>query len=279
MISRSFLHIKSVGAGTERKLWNQGILCWQDILNVGMASSKMMRTIRDEIPNSVRALKENDHSYFSESLPISEHWRLFKEFANQTAYIDIETTGLNPAISEITTIALYDGKDIKHYVNGKNLYDFVKDIRKYSVIVTFNGRSFDAPFIEKKLGGALRQTHIDLRFVLASLGYSGGLKACEKAFQLNRGETEGIDGLMAVYLWKEYKKSGKKSALDTLLAYNIEDVVNLEYLMHSAYNMKLHELGFGVENHIDIPLRPTIPFEVDKKLVARIKQEYFHYDL
>lgn len=84
---------------------------------------------------------------------------------------------------------------------------------------------------------------------------------------------------MAVYLWKEYKKSGKKSALDTLLAYNIEDVVNLEYLMHSAYNMKLHELGFGVEHHISIPPRPTIPFEVDKKLVTRIKQEYFPYDL
>lgn len=83
-----------------------------------MASSKMVRTIRDEIPNSVRALKENNHSYFSESLPISEHWRLFKEFANQTAYVDIETTGLNPDVSEITTIALYDGKDIKHYVNG-----------------------------------------------------------------------------------------------------------------------------------------------------------------
>ncbi len=279
MISRTFLHIKSIGAGTERKLWSQGVLCWQDILDGEIASSKMVRTIRDEIPNSVRALKENNHSYFSESLPISEHWRLFKEFSNQTAYVDIETTGLNPDVSEITTIALYDGKDIKHYVNGENLFSFVKDIRKYNVIVTFNGRSFDAPFIEKKLGGVLRQTHIDLRFVLASLGYSGGLKACEKAFQLNRDETEGIDGLMAVYLWKEYKNSGKKSALDTLLAYNIEDVVNLEYLMHSAYNMKLHELGFGVEHHISIPPRPTIPFEVDKELVTRIKQEYFPYSL
>jgi hypothetical protein len=38
--------------------------------------------------------------------------------------VDIETTGLSVPPSEITTIALYDGKSVRHYVNGYNLDDF-----------------------------------------------------------------------------------------------------------------------------------------------------------
>lgn len=276
MISRTFLHIKNVGAHIERQLWNQGILSWKDFLESGITPSKRVTAIREEIPNSYKALDNLNHSYFSKSLPISEHWRLFKDFAHSTAYIDIETTGLSPDYCDITTIALYDGEEIKHYVNGDNLNNFVRDITNYSVIVTFNGRCFDVPFIQKYFGIELKQSHIDLRFVLASLGFSGGLKACEKAFQLSRNETEGIDGLMAVYLWDEYVR-GKKTALDTLLAYNITDVVNLEYLMHMAYNMKLDKLGFGVENHLVIPARPDIPFEVDNGLVEKLKNKYFTY--
>ena len=39
-------------------------------------------------------------------------------------------------------------------------------------------------------------------------------------------------------LWKNHK------ALDTLSAYNIEDVVNLEYLMNLTYNLIIVELMF-----------------------------------
>jgi uncharacterized protein len=73
---------------------------------------------------------------------------------------------------------------------------------------------------------------------------------------------------MAVRLWREYKR-GRKSALDTLLAYNIEDVVNLEHLMYSAYNLKLGEVGFG-EPLPPTPPRPQTPFQVDTALVSRL---------
>jgi len=50
-----------------------------------------------------------------------------------------------------------------------------------------------------------------------------------------------IDGFFAVLLWNEYRKSGSQKALDTLLAYNVQDTVNLESLMVTAYNLKIKE--------------------------------------
>ncbi|MFO7912984.1 MAG: ribonuclease H-like domain-containing protein [Desulfotignum sp.] len=91
--------------------------------------------------------------------------------------------------NEITTIALYDGESIKYYVQGRNLDAFMDDIEKYSVIVTYNGKTFDVPFIEKYFGIRMNHAHIDLRYVLKSLGYSGGLKRCEKALGLDRKDT------------------------------------------------------------------------------------------
>jgi uncharacterized protein YprB with RNaseH-like and TPR domain len=62
--------------------------------------------------------------------------------------LDIETTGLDRQYNSITTIALYDGHEIKTYVHGQNLDDFIEDIQQYKVIVSYNGKSFDIPFIE-----------------------------------------------------------------------------------------------------------------------------------
>ena len=76
-----------------------------------------------------------------------------------------------------------------------------------------------------------------------------------------------------MYLWTEYKK-GKKSALDTLLAYNIEDVINLEYLMYTAYNLKIKELGLG-DALLEVPTRPMVQFKADSKLISKLKAKYF----
>jgi len=34
------------------------------------------------------------------------------------------------------------------YINGQNLNDFLDDIKKYKIIVTYNIKTFDVPFIE-----------------------------------------------------------------------------------------------------------------------------------
>ena len=46
---------------------------------------------------------------------------------------------------------------------------------------------------------------------------------------------------MAVLLWQRYQR-GDKGALDLLLSYNREDVVNLEVLMDGAFRMERERL-------------------------------------
>lgn len=276
MIRSSFLHMPGVGKKTESELWAEGISDWEKFLLANRKNTKYDKVAKG-ISDSNLALENRDHRYFSSLLPTTEHWRLFREFSDNTAYIDIETTGLSPDFSEITTIALYNGKEIKTWSKSMGFLGFRNEIAKYDLLVTFNGKGFDVPFIERYFEIELCQSHIDLRYVLASLGYSGGLKACEHALGLSREELEGVDGSMAVYLWNEYQK-GKKSALDTLLAYNVEDTVNLEFLMHFAYNQKVGKLNFK-NLVIPIPTRPEIPFKADRKLIDRLIKKYFAYQL
>jgi hypothetical protein len=204
-------------------------------------------------------------------LPSNQLWRLFSEFRDSIAYLDIETTGLDSWGNYITTIALYDGKSISYYIHNRNLDDFKKAIEKYKLIITYNGKCFDVPFIESYLKIEINHVHIDLRYLLKSLGYSGGLKGCEKQLGIDRGELDGVDGYFAVLLWNDFVKKKNQKALETLLAYNLLDVINLETLMVIAYNMKLKPTPFFKSHRLPLPLPPEVPFHADRETIERIK--------
>jgi uncharacterized protein len=172
------------------------------------------------------------------------------------AYLDIETTGLGGPGDHITTIALYDGRAIRHYVHGRNLPEFARDIPSYKLLVTYNGKCFDLPILRTTFGLALNQPHIDLRYVLASLGYRGGLKGCERTLGLDRGDLANVDGYFAVLLWHDYQRYRSPEALETLLAYNIRDAVNLETLLVMAYNLKAAQTPFGSGIAFSLPVAP-----------------------
>lgn len=252
MLRNTFCHIQRIGTVTEQKLWKAGIHDW-DLFNQlpGIPlSKKKTETISPILEESSRQLDLRNPHYFIQHLPVNQYWRLFPHFRNTIAYIDIETTGLENWCNEITTIALYDGQTVHTYINGQNLEDFVRDIDRFKIIVSYNGRCFDVPFIEHYFQIKLDHVHIDLRYVLKSLGYSGGLKICERQLGIDRGNLSGMDGYYAVILWQEYKRTGNKNALEMLIEYNSLDAKNLEILMVMAYNMKLKGTPFYDSNRI-----------------------------
>jgi uncharacterized protein len=277
MLTRSFLHIPGIGTNTERKLWAAGLVDWNQLPtgNSIKISPKRFETISAHTRQSLEHLESGNPNHFADLLPSREHWRLFSHFRSSTAYIDIETTGIELYGSEITTMALYDGIDIRYYIQGQNLEAFVSDIRNYNVLVTYNGKTFDVPFIENQFGIKLGHAHIDLRYVLKSLGFTGGLKMCEIALGMKRGDLDGVDGYFAVLLWLDYQRSRNQKALETLLAYNIMDVVNLETLMVMAYNMKLRDTPFSETLSLPLPDTPAIPFNADLKTIDRIKAQMY----
>jgi hypothetical protein len=275
MLKNTFIHIPGIGTKTEERLWHSGIRDWDGFKEPYPV--KLSQNRADHIERFIQESREHfetgDPYYFGNLLPANQHWRMFPEFMDSTVYLDIETTGLKMWGFEITTISLYDGKTISYYVNGQNLEDFEKDIKRYKVIVTYNGKSFDIPFIERHFGINLTQAHIDLRYILASLGYRGGLKGCEKQLGIDRGDLEGVDGYFAVLLWYDYIQNKNQKALETLLAYNIQDTVNLETLMVLAYNMKLKNTPFYQIHELPKPQQPEVPFEADRKTIEGIKRQ------
>jgi uncharacterized protein YprB with RNaseH-like and TPR domain len=152
------------------------------------------------------------------------------------AYLDIETTGLTPVGCDITVVGM-------HLCNGNSAecvqlvgreitsYGILETLEGVDIIYTYNGSRFDLPFIHARLGLDLEGlfAHRDLMYDCWRYNLRGGLKAVERQLGISR-DVQGVDGYEAVRLWWRYVDSFDLDALDTLLAYNKEDVVNLKTL-------------------------------------------------
>lgn len=271
MIRQTFIHIPGIGETTEQKLWSQGVCDWDSLTaqTPEMLPARCRGHMARTIAESMSALSKLDACYFAQRLEPRHHWRLYPTFRHRTGFLDIETTGMGPE-SVITTIALYDGKAIRTYVRDKNLEEFAQDIQQYQMLVTYNGRSFDIPCLQREFPGLrFDQPHCDLRHFLASLGYKGGLKGCERTMGIPRSaELREVDGFVAVLLWQRHIR-GDKRALPALLRYNIEDAVNLQWLMETAYNLMLTRIGIAVAA-VEVAQRPHINWPFDASIIQDV---------
>jgi hypothetical protein len=276
MLRHTFCHIPGIGLKREERLHSYGIHTWEDLLSLNrwpdpddsFLSRLDIPRVQDFLQLSIHEMEGYNVNFFHRLLPLSEHWRLFPHFRDTSCYLDIETTGLGREDS-ITTISLYDGESVRCYIRNKNMELFERDIMRHDVLITYNGRIFDIPFIQKNLGITLQQAQIDLRYPLADLGFRGGLKGCERSLGIDRGDLTGVDGYMAVLLWKDYMRTGDERVLETLLAYNIEDTVNLETLMIHAYNLKIGQTQVDIRR-LPLPNPVSSPFRGDPKIIDRI---------
>jgi hypothetical protein len=224
-----------IGATVEKRIWSNGIRTWDEFMDrrdeilISPSKKDMLMT---GIRESIERLESHDFEFFAKSLPKAEHWRAFNEFSGKVAYVDIETTGLSPGSSYITVVGIYDGNNARTFVKGIDLDDIVDVFPKYDFLVSFNGARFDLPFIKREFPQIeFNQLHADLMYPLRRISLSGGLKKIECELGISRAEeTVGISGFDAVRLWHQYER-GDDDALDLLLKYNREDIVNLKTII------------------------------------------------
>ncbi len=238
MLRNTYIHIPGIGATTERRIWESGIKSWEEYLenqDVVKIPRIKRKSLLPAVEESIEQLSEGNHLFFAYRLPAGLQWRAYQHFIGRTAYVDIETTGLSAGCDKITMIGIYNGKETKTYIRGINLEEAAAELAKYKQLITFNGARFDLPFIEHEFPGFFNHLHIDLLYPLKKIGYSGGLKKIEVKLGIARSdETEGITGFDAVRLWNRYER-GNEEALDLLVKYNQEDVVNLEKIIRLTY--------------------------------------------
>ncbi len=272
MLRHSFCQLPGVGSKSEHKLWQRGILTWDDLRAaqkppISPLAKKLMPAALDACE---QALARGDAAFFADKLPPAKTWRLFTHFAQDVAYLDIETTGLSRTDDHITSVAIIAGGRVQTFVYDDNLDNLQAALDPCKLLVTFSGKSFDAPVLQQQLGIRLPPAHIDLRYVLSGLGLRGGLKSIEHQLGLGRGELEGVDGKFAITLWYNYINYNSPTALETLLAYNVADVLQLETLLFWALDKKLQKRPFDLDWKIPAPHGLQNPFRVDTALVRKL---------
>lgn len=226
-VENSFLGAAGVGERVERTLWEHGVTHWDgfhaDVPGVGEARAA---SVREFIDAGRQALDDGDARFFADAFPSRAHWRLHDTF-DAPCYLDIETTGLDRHAHDVTTVTCHRGGETTTLVRGRDLTADAlrRELDAATHLVTYNGAQFDVPFLETAFDLSVDLPNVDLLFPCRRLGLTGGLSGVESALGVERDRPD-ISGRDAVRLWHEYER-GDEDALDTLVAYNREDTVNL----------------------------------------------------
>ncbi len=282
MIQCTFQHVPGVHRKGELRLWQSGIINWDKLLDTPQKhpnfTKKLWNRLRTDIIQCKKALEREDYDFFINKFPEDIIWRLIPNLKGKILYFDIEATGLDIVEDSITTIATFDGSEIKYFVKGQNLEEFITYIENFDAIATFDGEKMDIPFIQRKLGFDFYHIHFDLFKISRKLGISGGLKQIENYLGISRNikNLDGIDGKTAIYLWKEYQLTNDTRYLDTLLAYNIEDAVNLEPILSWFYDRLRAKDGLPVKSLKFIPHIDLSPKQPNPEVLKLIEEKYLN---
>lgn len=255
MLRNTFQHIPGVGERWEKRLWSSGCRSWDDFLRGDFClPERVCRRVEEGVVESSMRLKSLDNIYFREVLPSAITWRAYPDFMEYACFIDIETTGLVPYHSYVTTVCVHSLRGTEVFIRHRNLEELGECLSKFKFIVSFNGARFDLPFLSSDLGLCFDQIHLDLVYPLRRLGLCGGLKSIERVLGIPR-DTSGVTGWDAVRLWRAYSLnrvvevagrsvSGEK-ALDLLVEYNREDALVLKRLADYCFEELRRVSGFS----------------------------------
>ena len=240
MIQKSFIFLDGIKDKTEQNIWEQGINSWDSFLESNRVKGigKLRKGYYDrQLKRAKSELFKLNSEHFLK-LPQAEMWRLYGFFKDECIFLDIETSGVNKD-DDITVIGLFDGIDTKTMIKGINMdhYGLKRELMKYKLIVTFNGSTFDVPFIKKRYPNLLPNIpNFDLRVACNRVGLNGGLKEIERKMGIRRNKViEKMYGGDVLLLWKMYRASGDDYYLRLLVEYNEDDVFNLKKIADHVY--------------------------------------------
>lgn len=180
----------------------------------------------------------------------------YKEFLKDSLFFDIETSGLSSKYSNIISITslLYLENNFQIYQLFCEFKPDEKDILKYfnellkgkKYIVTYNGNSFDIPFIIQKSlqhGVSINFEELvkidlynDIRHFKSKISTPDlKLKTVEEYFNISRKDT--LTGKDITVLYEAYSIEPRKEFSELILNHNYEDVYNLYILFDKIINL------------------------------------------
>ena len=206
---------------------------------------------------------------------------------------DIETTGLNSKYCKVILIGILFNEDNKtiikqFFANSEDnekelLLSFINFIKYYKNHITFNGLTFDIPFLNSRLKkhkinfSLYKNDDIDILKVIRPLKENLSLSDCklktiEKYLGIYREDT--ISGKESVDLYKEYCATQEDSLKEKILLHNYEDVYYLGkiFKIKDILKEKLNILSIITDKfHLDLV---PISFKISKNTLS-IKYNLF----
>jgi len=194
--------------------------------------------------------------------------------------LDIETTGLSADRNKFILGGLYNSQTNEmHQVFAESraeeadaLKEFIAELRKLDVVVTYNGRNFDMPFLKKRLAKAIEEGRYpnngdedileglyDLDLFLVVQGHSPikkfvpnlRQKTVENYMGLWETRTDEISGAESVDLFNHYEKTKDPDAETKILLHNSDDVRQLTKLTKIISKCDMHRammsMGFPTD--------------------------------
>lgn len=182
--------------------------------------------------------------------------------------LDIETTGLNPARNKFILGGLYNCREkIVHQVFAENraeektaLQCYLDEICKTDIVITYNGKHFDMPFIYKRMQAhsimvnEAMPYNLDLYLVLN--GHSPikkfvpnlKQKTVENYMGLWQSRSDEISGAESVELYNRFEKTHEPELENKILLHNSDDVRQLTRLLKVTckcdFHKAMYHLGF-----------------------------------
>lgn len=281
MIESTFQLAPGLGPVRERQLWQAGVARWRDWAAAATAlklTDKVDRALRTAIDAAGVALAARDADRVAELVPTREQWRLYATFGDDAAYLDIETSDDVVGYDGISCIGILDRDGPRLLLAGRDLARFPDVARDWSMLVTFNGSSFDLPILRRAFPAWRPPAcHVDVRHVLRRLGHDGGLKAIERklaSLHLTRPDhLARLSGWDTGWLYRR-GRDGDRAAMQRFAEYNLYDTVNLRTLMAWAYNEMIDvECAAApaleaAAHKVHVPERGDVLYDVAKILLA-----------
>ena len=183
--------------------------------------------------------------------------------------LDIETTGLNPARNHFILGGIYSVPDnTLHQFFAETraeeeeaLCGYLDILSQLDMVITYNGRHFDLPFLEKrwqKYSGAPARLPYNLDLYLILNGHSPikrfvpnlKQKTVENYMGLWQSRDDEISGAESVELYNTYEKTQNPALGDKILLHNSDDILQLSRLLpvigKSDFHKAMTTLGFPV---------------------------------
>jgi hypothetical protein len=252
MLQESFVVLRGVGRATEKRIRSLGIRDWDDFRASPAVPglSKARKVAMDSHLGALeKCLERGDSRVLFDALPAADRWRLYPDFRENAAFLDIETTGLDIG-SDVTVVGIFLRGTYTPLIRGVSLSSQAigRALRPASIIITFNGGSFDLPMLRAAFPSlGLDMPHIDLRHLAPRAGIRGGLKKVERLLGIRRAdEIKMLCSHDAAYLWRIWERKRTANALRLLIDYNRADCVNLQKLGDVVCRIMAEKVGIPV---------------------------------